>query len=356
MRPPRSERRNPRLVGLRLALAALVAVIFLVATAPDYTPSGGGVAVRLASGTLSHDNSRDGAAILTATNIWPGWSGDGDVTITNDGSAGSWLRLTEAAVEDLPGPGGGLLSSRLVLSIDDVTVPGFEVPVYSGALGAVDERWLGRMEPGDARTYRFRTSMPAGAGDNAYQAASLSVRFEWAVSDVDPDGGEPPPPPPPPPPSPDPVPTPNPNPQPTPSTPTKPPVQVVPDGPPVVVVDRTELGVRLAVPTTQRPMRAGRLRVLASCTRRCRATFRGRLAPVGATSHRHRMGAVSRTLPAGAQRRVKLRLGKRSLKAARRALRRGRSVRGQVRIVARDNQGNVARARQRVRLVLAKRP
>ena len=123
-RRPRNPRAQRRL-GLPLAAVVLMATAALALSAPeDDRPDAGSLSVVGASGTLEHDNSLDGSSILSASQVWPGWTGSGDVTITNTGTAGSWLRLTEAAVDNLPGPGGGQLSNRLSLVIEDVTDPG----------------------------------------------------------------------------------------------------------------------------------------------------------------------------------------------------------------------------------------
>ena len=372
----------PRYLGLRLALAALLSAGLFALTAPGRAgDEPGSLSVALADGTLSHDNSRDGSAILSATGVWPGWSGQGDVTIANDGTAGSWLRRTEASVADAPGPAGGILSQRMTLVVEDVTVAGFPVAVYTGTLGAVGERWLGRMEAGETRTYRFSTAMPSLAGDNDYQSSAVNVRFDWAVSDTEPGslppvdppaggggggtgggdsggggsgggggggggGGEPAPS--------DPVP---PTEEPAPDTPPEdePDIVVVPDGPPVVVVNRTKLSVKLAVPTAQRPLQRRNLLTLASCSRSCRATIGGRIGTVSSGAGGMAIGSVSRALSAGIQERVTLRLSKRTLRTTRRLLAAGKAVRGQIHLVARDRSGRMARATQKIRLVPARR-
>lgn len=334
---PRSPERSERHLGLRLAVAALVAVAFLALAVPDRpgATNDGALHVLLADGTLSHNNSRDGSAILTAANVWPGWTGEGEVTITNDGTAGSWLRLTTPELNDVPGPAGGKLSSRMTLIIEDATTPSFVVPVYVGTLADVGERWLGRLEPGEARLYRFRTRMESQAGDNLYQSAALNVRFDWAVSDTEP--------------------VPEPPVRPPATPPVDPPVQVVPDGDPVVIVNRGKLIVRLAVPAAQRPLTTGSLMAFTSCSRRCTATLGGRMGAVRRGSSGQRTSSVSRLLPAGIRTRVKLRIRPRTLVRIRRAIASGRSVRGRIQIVARDRSGRVARASQRIKLVPAPR-
>ena len=346
---PRAQRR----LGLPLAALVLMATAALALSAPDDDrPDAGSLSVMAASGTLEHDNSLDGAAILSASKVWPGWTGSGDVTITNTGTAGSWLRLTEAAVSDVPGPGGGQLSNRLSLVIEDVTIPAFPVPAYTGLLGAVGERWLGRLEPGEVRTYRFRTAMPHGVGDNAYQSSAVNVRFEWAVSDTDPTGTpvDPPADPPADPAADPPVEEP-PVDEPPVDAPAEEPPVIVPEDPPVVVVSHGKLNVKLAVPAAQRPLQRRSLKVLASCSRRCTATVKGRLGITSRASSGLRMKGRTRSLAAGVKTRVRLRISPRAMRRTQRALQRGRTVRGYIRIVARDRSGRVARVTQRIRLV-----
>lgn len=370
--PRRPDPQSQRRLGLGLSLVLLAFAGVLALAVPERSGGRGAtLSVLLADGTLAHENSRDGSAILTASGVWPGWSGDGDVTITNTGTAGSWLRLTGASAVDAPGPGGGALSTRMLLVIEDTTVPGFSVPVYSGTLGGVGERWLGRLEPGEERAYRFSTVMPSGSGDNAYQSSAVTARFDWAVSDIEPD----------PEPEPEPEPQPGVNPpaeQPPaqdPSTeqppaedppgeeppagepPTEGPdeVEVIPEDEPVVAVNRHRLTVRLAVPAAQRPFKARSLLAFASCSRRCRATVGGKLWIAKGRPSGHRIGGRSRTFPAGIKSRVKLRIPPRALASARRALNRGRTVHGRIQIVARDSGGRTTRATQRIRLVPARK-
>lgn len=366
LRQRRSDR--PQRLGLRLSAAVLLAgAVFVLAAPHDSEGKHGELSVMLADGTLSHDNSKDGAAILTASQVWPGWSGNGEVTITNSGTAAAWLRLTEAAVNDVPGPGGGRLGNKLSLVVEDVTDPTFPVPVYTGTLGAVAERWLGQMDPSEVRTYRFRTSLPTSAG-NAYQSSAVSARFDWAVSDtdpsaippVDPPSSDPPPDDPPPddtPPTDPPVDEPAPD-EPTPDEPTPdeptgpaetPDTQVVPDGPTVIEVNQSQLKLRLAIPAVQRPLQTHRLVAIGSCSRRCRATFHGRLGHAGSVSR------VGRRIYAGMRIRVKLRLSRQAVAHAQRALRHGHAVRGRVEMVARDRSGRTVRAVQRVKLVPVRR-
>jgi hypothetical protein len=130
---------------------------------------------------------------------------------------------------------------------------------------------------------------------------------------------------------------------------------VIPEDPPVVVVNRGKLNVRLAVPTAQRPLKYRSLLVMVSCSRRCKATVTGRLGVTARASKGYAIKGRSRSLSAGTKSRVRLRITPKAMRRILRTLKRGRSVRGYVRIVARDRSGRVARGTQRIRLVPVRR-
>src|SRR5207302_8586634 len=89
--------------------------------------------------------------------------------------------LSETPPVDSPGIGGGRLSERLLLRIDDVTDPGSPRQVFFGWLGALPPTALGSAPDGGSRTYEFSVGFPRApaAGLHAYMAASTSVGFAW---------------------------------------------------------------------------------------------------------------------------------------------------------------------------------
>ena len=99
-------------------------------------------------------------------------------------------------MQDQPGANGGRLSDAVHLDVEDVT-GGSVVPVFAGQLGSFQNRALGSIAPGEARTYRFTASLPDGgappsptSGDNAYAGSALTVRYLWTATAPDPgDGG-----------------------------------------------------------------------------------------------------------------------------------------------------------------------
>ena len=148
-----------------------------------------------ASGELHVTNSRDGQAIFQAQGLAPGRSVTGTLQLSNTGSLAGDLGFQQLDVHDQPGANGGLLSDAVHLDVQDVT-GGNAVPVFAGQLGTFQNRALGSIAPGEARTYRFTASLPDGGappsptgGDNAYAGSALTVRYSWKATAPDPGGG-----------------------------------------------------------------------------------------------------------------------------------------------------------------------
>jgi len=136
-----------------------------------------------ADGDLDLRNSSDGQPVLSAAGLGPGDTAAGQVTVSNAGMGSGQFSVKRQALSDSPGAGGGALSERLQLVVRDVTVSTSPTTVYSGALGAMSERGLGTLGPGEARVYHFAASFPeGGSADNAYEGAAASVAYKWTVS------------------------------------------------------------------------------------------------------------------------------------------------------------------------------
>jgi Ca2+-binding RTX toxin-like protein len=151
----------------------------------------GAVTPRLLSSAhdaLSISNSRDGETIFKATNLAPGDSTTGTVTIGNSGTVPAALSLSMADLSDASGPNGGRLSSVLDLRVTDVTA-GSDIAVYAGRLDALPATQLLNLSPGDERVYRFVVGLPdrgdalgPGRGDNRYQGASETATYAWTLA------------------------------------------------------------------------------------------------------------------------------------------------------------------------------
>jgi|Tabmets5t2r1_1033131.scaffolds.fasta_scaffold10516_3 spore coat-associated protein N len=179
-------------------LLTIAAVGLAVATGLGTAPAERPVEthVELVGGTLSMSNSKDGGAIVTAGGMAPGDTLAGDVRISNTGDLAGAYSLSQSNLADSPGPAGGALSSALDVLVQDVTNLAAPATVYSGKLATMGPRDLGTWGPGAARTYRFTVSLPDGGpppspvtGDNAYQGSAVSVKYDWTATGEEPGGG-----------------------------------------------------------------------------------------------------------------------------------------------------------------------
>ena len=138
-----------------------------------------------ASGNVSIANSLEGQAILTAAPMIPGSQTTGTIELANTGDSDERLVLDAGAPVDQPGPGGGRLSERLTLRVEDVSGSGPPQVVYSGALTGLNLKALGTLDEDARRIYRFVVTFPDGGAngaDNAYQGSSASIGFSWSVT------------------------------------------------------------------------------------------------------------------------------------------------------------------------------
>jgi hypothetical protein len=176
---------------LALAVNALLALTAL-GIAFGAPGAGGRPELELAAagGSLELVNSKDGEAIFTTGAMRPGQQAIGTVQIANGGSMPGALAVTRTAgATEIPGAGGGLLSTRLELGVFDVTQGTAPVQLWSGKLAAMPALGVGMLPAGEQRVYRFVATMPSGAADDAFQGASLSVGFTWtAVGSGEPTG------------------------------------------------------------------------------------------------------------------------------------------------------------------------
>jgi Ca2+-binding RTX toxin-like protein len=138
----------------------------------------------VANGAVTAANSRAGAAILTARNLVPGGSSTGTLTIHNTGDQLAALTLTASRPVDVPGPGGGLLSSAIQLYVTDIT-GGSDAGVYTGALGSMRQVQLVNLRPGEARAYRFSIVLPDTGlrdGPDGFQGSSTRTGYTWTLT------------------------------------------------------------------------------------------------------------------------------------------------------------------------------
>jgi hypothetical protein len=168
-------------------LVALLAVGAVVGSGASFTSKSANPSNTFSAGSLAQSNSKEGAAVLTASKMVPGaLPTNGTVTITNSGDVAGTFTLSKTSFTDTAGPNGGKLSEVLDLKVEDVTKAGSPVSVYSGKVGAMGTQSLGEFKASEARTYQFTITFPNGGtppsattGDNAYKGSSMSVGYQW---------------------------------------------------------------------------------------------------------------------------------------------------------------------------------
>jgi hypothetical protein len=160
-------------VAVLAAVGLPVTLAFAAAPAAPFEDSAGERSVL--------GNSRGNSAVLVAENLAPGDSRSETVTIANDGGSPVSFALSKAGLSETPGRGGGKLSKRLELRVEDVS--GEPLPaVYRGTIASMPRQMLGRFAAGESRTYRFTVTFPDGgvpssptSGDNAYMGGSVNA-------------------------------------------------------------------------------------------------------------------------------------------------------------------------------------
>jgi spore coat-associated protein N len=168
-----------------LALVVLaIAAALATASVSLFTSSSANPDNTFTAGSLSHSNSKEGAAILTATNMVPGGAQTGQVTIRNTGDVSGRFRLSSSNLTDTPGPNGGRLSEVLTLQVVDSS--GTPTTIYDGNFNAMPSTDLGTWVKDEEHTYEFTVTFPNGGvppsattGDNAYKGSSTKIQFNW---------------------------------------------------------------------------------------------------------------------------------------------------------------------------------
>jgi spore coat-associated protein N len=177
---------SPRKVLLAFGALLVVAAV-AVGSGANFNSTSANPSNVFTAGTISSSNSKASAAILTASNIVPGNTATGTVDIKNTGSANGTFTLTHTTPVDTPASPG--LSKKLTLTIVDqgdptcvTSCPAF-VTLYTGTIFAQPSTIaLGQFAPNAVHRYVYTMTFPdggAGGADNAYQAASTTVDYNW---------------------------------------------------------------------------------------------------------------------------------------------------------------------------------
>ena len=178
----------------RRTLAALATVLaacsLTVASGADFTAQAANPLNTFTAGTLTIDDSRDAAAILTAGNLRPGDDFvEGTVDIANSGSLSGDFTLARGAIDD--SDADHPLSEQLGMVVRDCgTFAGATAPVcddgdpivYVGLLSTMPATTdLGAFAAGERHRFRFQTKLDPSAG-NAFQGGAAEVGFTWTAA------------------------------------------------------------------------------------------------------------------------------------------------------------------------------
>jgi hypothetical protein len=174
----------------RHALGALLTLLLaagaVVGSGADFTASSASANNTFTSGTLSMDNSKDGAVILSASNLRPGGAAaPGVVDIENTGSLSGEFTLKRLSPVD--SDADNPMSEKLNIEVVDcgayagATVPTCDAgdsAVYDGTLADMDTADLDEYAAAEKHRYQFSVELDQSA-DNEYQGDSSSVAFEF---------------------------------------------------------------------------------------------------------------------------------------------------------------------------------
>ena len=160
----------------------LAAVGVAVGSGADFSASSANPGNTFTAGTLTMSNSKDNAAIFTASNMKPGDSTTGTVDIENTGSLAGTFTLTRTALSnsDATNP----MADKINLVIEDCgtdgTCDGSDTVIYNGTLSGMGSSpyALGNFPAGVEHRYEFRATFDSSAG-NAYQGDNSSAVFPW---------------------------------------------------------------------------------------------------------------------------------------------------------------------------------
>ncbi|HEX2577628.1 MAG TPA: TasA family protein [Aquihabitans sp.] len=161
-------RRSRRILAPLATL--VVAGAIAVGSGASFTSASTNPANVYATGTLTQSNSKANAAIFNLTNMKPGDTLNGDVTITNTGTLPSVFSLAETGASN-----GFVTPANLKMTVTN-TATGAEV--FTGTFGTLGTKNLGTFAAGEARTYRFSVVLDINA-TNAEQGKTATATYEW---------------------------------------------------------------------------------------------------------------------------------------------------------------------------------
>lgn len=163
--------KNPKKILFPLA-TLLAAGAIAVGSGATFTSTSANTISSVTSGTLSQSNSKADKAILNLTNIKPGDTVNGALTITNTGSLAADFSLTETSSTTT------FSDPYLTLVITNTTTG---TSVYSGTFGGLVDGAktpLGTVAAGVANNFTFAVHL-ADDAPNTQQNKTASAAYAW---------------------------------------------------------------------------------------------------------------------------------------------------------------------------------
>lgn len=166
-------------------MTVLVAVGIAVGSGANFSAQTSNPSNAFTAGTLTMSNSKDAAAILTATGLVPGDVTTGTVDIENTGSIAGTFSLSRSALND--SDGSNPMSAVLDVLVEDCgdfsggtpSCDPSDTDVYDGTLAAMSGSYaLGSFAAAEKHRYKFTVTFNSSAG-NQYQGDSSTATFQW---------------------------------------------------------------------------------------------------------------------------------------------------------------------------------
>ena len=176
--------KHPRRTIAALA-TGLVAISVAAGSGADFSSEAANPANTFTAGSLTIDDSRDGAAIFSPSNMKPGGAVQtGTVDIANSGSLPGVFSLSRDRLSntDTGTPNPSPFASKVNLTVidcGDACGDAGDHTIYDGTLAGMDsDIALGTFAAGEKRRFQFAAALDASTG-NEFVSDSASARFVW---------------------------------------------------------------------------------------------------------------------------------------------------------------------------------
>jgi spore coat-associated protein N len=167
---PRRSRRILAPLGTMLVAGAIA-----IGSGASFTSQSVNPESAYATGTLTQSNSKANAAIFNMSNLKPGDTVNGSVTIKNTGSLPAAFTLSELEADN-----GFVDDDNLKLT---VTAADGET-VFDGTFGTLGQKPLGTFAAAEAETFTFSVELAQTAG-NAEQGRTATAIYQWDAVQTD---------------------------------------------------------------------------------------------------------------------------------------------------------------------------